>query len=168
MFSHPEQLTHTSSQLMGKQQQPRQTITSYANHLRVLGHQCYSNFDQNVVDRILKDIFVNGVLPKYRKEVMLKNPETLREAIDAALQVDSALTSTASSAYSGVATDSQSIEMQVMREQLDQLLRRRPDRDGDRERERDRDLDRDWYRDRDRREEEKRRGRIEIESWLRI
>ncbi len=58
-FSHPEQLTHNSSQLMGKQQQPKQTITSYANQLRVLGQQCYSNFERDVVDRILRDIFVN-------------------------------------------------------------------------------------------------------------
>ncbi len=101
-FVHSEQLAHTSSQLMNRVQNSEESISEYAYALCTLGGRCYSDLTIDALNKVLLGIFVNGIHQKYSLELVLKNPQTLDNAITAAQQIESALSNGGSLIHTGL------------------------------------------------------------------
>ncbi len=86
-----------------------------------------TNANPNMVDRILRGDFINGVWPKFQTQLLLKNHQTLDDTMAAALQIETALTANPLVQHT-VATSAVSSSKQADRDELllksqDELLK---------------------------------------------
>ncbi len=103
---------------MNRVQNTKESISEYAHALRTLGGKCFPDLTVDALSKFLLGIFVNGIHQKYRVELLLRNPQTFEDAIAAAQQIESALSSVGSLAHTGLV--STTTEQTA---QMDQLIK---------------------------------------------
>ncbi len=112
---------YTTGQLMSRVQLPKESVSTYAHALRMLGEQCYPNLDIDTLDDILRGIFLNGVNHRYKIYLALNTPETHDDAITAVQKIDMQLGSGVSVPHTGFALASidQPVQMSILRNEVE-------------------------------------------------
>ncbi len=117
-FVRPDTYVQT---LMSRVQFPKETISTYAHSLRMLGTQCYPNMDYDTLNGMLRGIFLSGIHHKYKIYLALNTPRTFDDAINAAQKIDIQLGGGPSLANTGFAstTVEQPVQMSILRNEME-------------------------------------------------
>ncbi len=89
-FLSPEILQRSINELMKQKQDPTESISDYIVALKRLSTHAFQGNVHNY-DTILRGVFVEGVLPKYRIPLSWKNPVTFDDAISAILNYEATM-----------------------------------------------------------------------------
>ena len=79
-FTTPNAEIHDRAQLNTRTQQPGESVESYATEINLLCHRVNAQMDEN--DKI--GYFIRGLQPYLRREVLVRKPAYLKDAVDVA------------------------------------------------------------------------------------